>query len=884
MTTKKRSKLTLRDKLSRLTFAQACKLAGDGGEALIRQGGAYDIDPVDDVQWRPGRMEVVVGSASVTFSLADGARRRMAVRCSRCTSPCDHVGAALSLVLEEKLALGLSALPVERLPLEHLTEEQLVARAIADRTERARTERMTLRSTEPGTLWTDYTITSAGSGKTYRLALRGWERGESYCSCPDFRTNTLGTCKHLIHAQRKLRRRFSAAERAGSYDRKGTSVTLRYGSTLELRLQTPRRLTAPVRRVLEPVMGRAITDVADLMRRIRRLERLDEMVVIHPDAAEYIDRQLLQRRIVAITQAMVADPTGHPLRSGLLRGELLPYQVEGIAFAAGAGRAILADDMGLGKTIQGIGVAEVLARQAGIERVLVVCPTSLKAQWRNEIARFCDRDCQLVLGRADERASQYDSGTFFTVCNYEQVLRDILAIEATSWDLIVLDEAQRIKNWEAKTSRIIKGLRSTFALALTGTPLENRLEELFSVVGFSDNRHLGPAFRFIHSHRVVDERGRVLGYRNLAELRQRLEPVLLRRTRTEVLGQLPPRTTEMVRIAPTEEQLELHDAHLRIVSTIARKPYLTEMDLLRLRKALLMCRLAANDTFLVDKQEPGYSSKLGRLADLIERLGAEPDRKAVLFSEWTTMLDRIEPLLQRQGLDYVRLDGSVPQKLRQQLVDRFRNGPDCRLFLATNAGSTGLNLQCADTVINVDLPWNPAVLEQRIGRVHRMGQRRPVHVFVLVTEDTLEDRLLGTLAAKHDLALAALDRDSEVDEVAIASGMDELKRRLEVLLGAKPEAPVDVSQKRQAEAEVAGRARAERVASAAGDLLRSAFALVGELLPDSPEAAPTRQLAEALTRSTVEPIEADAAGNLKLTLTLPAAAALASGGPNTTAS
>ena len=138
----------------------------------------------------------------------------------------------------------------------------------------------------------------------------------------------------------------------------------------------------------------------------------------------------------------------------------------------------------------------------------------------------------------------------FTVCNYEQVLRDILSIERVKWDLIILDEAQRIKNWEAKTSRVIKALKSPFALVLSGTPLENRLDELFSVVEFIDDRRLGPAFRFFNRHKVVDEKGKLLGYKNLDELREKLEPLLLRRTRKGVIKELPPRTTEVLESRP----------------------------------------------------------------------------------------------------------------------------------------------------------------------------------------------------------------------------------------------------------------------------------------------------------------------------------------------
>ncbi len=563
------------------------------------------------------------------------------------------------------------------------------------------------------------------------------------------------------------------------------------------------------------------------------------------------------------------DPKKHPLRKTLLNAKLLPYQLDGIAFAAGVGRAVLADDMGLGKTIQGIGVAELLSRHASISKVLVICPASLKSQWRIEIKRFSNRSCQLVLGSAKDRPAQYDSDRFFTLCNYEQVLRDFLSIERVNWDLIILDEGQRIKNWEAKTSRVVKALKSPFALVLSGTPLENRLDDLFSVVEFIDDRRLGPAFRFFNRHKVVDEKGKLLGYKNLDELRAKLKPLLLRRTRKGVIKQLPPRTTRVLRIPPTEEQLDLQKGHRQIIQTIIQKKYLTEMDLLRLQKALLMCRMCANSTFLVDKQAPGYSSKLEELNQLLNQLMAEEDRKILLFSEWTTMLNLIEPLLEKQKLNYVRLDGSVPQKKRQGLIHQFQNDPDCKLFITTNAGATGLNLQAANTVINVDLPWNPAVLEQRISRAHRMGQKRPVQVFLLVTKDTLEENLLATLSAKHELSLAVLDPDSDTAEVDMAAGMEELKRRLEILLGEKPAAAEDESMKERVEKEALVLARKKKIASAGGQLVGAAFAFIGEMLSGKDESEEATQLAGAFKTKLSDCMEKEEDGSLKMTISIP---------------
>jgi len=556
--------------------------------------------------------------------------------------------------------------------------------------------------------------------------------------------------------------------------------------------------------------------------------------------------------------------------------EILPYQLDGIAFAAGAGRANLADDMGLGKTLQGIGMAELLAREADIRKVLVVCPASVKAQWRSEVLRFSGRDCQIVLGSAAGRSGQYENGCFFTICNYEQVLRDIITIERVRWDLIVLDEGQRIKNWEAKTSQTIKSLRSPFALVLSGTPLENRLDDLFSVVEFIDDQRLGPAFRFFNRHRVTDESGKIVGYKDLDLLRERLKPVLLRRTRSAVMKDLPPRATEIVRIAPTDEQAGIELAQMQIVSAIVRKSYISEMDLLRLQKALLLARMNADSTFLVDKHAPGFSSKLERLQELLEELAAEDDRKILLFSEWTTMLTLIERQIKRLKLNYVRLDGSVPQKKRQLLVHQFQRDPTCRVFLTTNAGSTGLNLQAANTVINVDLPWNPAVLEQRISRAHRMGQKNPVQVYLLVTEGTIEEKLLATLSAKHDLALAALDMESNVREVALASGIEELKRRLEVLLGARAHAAVDETEKQRQQQEAERLARRSRVAEAGGQLVAAAFAFLGEMIPQRQPTNGAEQKASEFKARLDECLEHDEQGRPRLTVTLPNEAALES--------
>ncbi len=301
------------------------------------------------------------------------------------------------------------------------------------------------------------------------------------------------------------------------------------------------------------------------------------------------------------------------------------------------------------------------------------------------------------------------------------------------------------------------------------------------------------------------------------------------------------------------------------------------MDLLRLQKALLMCRMAANSTFLVDKQEPAYSSKLEHLDELLEQLFAEdgPQGRPVLRVDDDARPDRAAARAARPAITC----GSTARCRRRSGSSwciEFQDDPDCRLFITTNAGSTGLNLQAANTVINVDLPWNPAVLEQRIARAHRMGQSNPVQVYVLVTEETIEESLLRTLSAKHDLALAALDVESDVEEVDLVSGIEELKRRLEVLVGARQRARGRVVTRRaEAEVEQASTLRRERVAAAGGELLGAVFNFLGQLTAtDEPVAPPAAEVVSQIRERLNQCVEDDPEGRPRLSVTLPDRSAL----------
>ncbi len=389
-----------------------------------------------------------------------------------------------------------------------------------------------------------------------------------------------------------------------------------------------------------------------------------------------------------------------PLFDTLLNTQLYPYQRQGALFALTAGRCLLGDDMGLGKTVQAIAAAELMARLYKIEKVLIISPTSLKHQWKSEIDRFTSRSAAVIEGLTPHRKYLFASDSFFKLTNYELVHRDLEFIRAWEPDLIILDEAQRIKNWKTRTAQTVKSLKSTFAIVLTGTPLENRIEELHSLMEFVDCQHLGPLYRFAHNHRVTDQHGKVIGYRDLEKVRTSLKDVMIRRKKSEVLKQLPSRIDKNFFVPMTAEQMALHedfaDMVVRLVAKWRRHRFLCEADQRRLQMALACMRMVADNTWLVDKRTL-HGPKLEELEIILQEMMQEGTEKAVVFSQWHIMTDLVAKLLEANGIGYVHLNGSVPSKDRKGLMTSFREDPDCRVFLSTDAGGVGLFYPEANT-------------------------------------------------------------------------------------------------------------------------------------------------------------------------------------------
>ncbi|MGO8765277.1 MAG: DEAD/DEAH box helicase [Limisphaerales bacterium] len=662
---------------------------------------------------------------------------------------------------------------------------------INKRRQRAREEVFIITNTDPRhPVFSNFRVKSA-SGLTYSVEIHGLNAHQSVCDCVDFRTNGLGFCKHVeavtLYLQARHRKLFKAAQAAGS---NRIEVTIDPAADTLCVLDGQNKLPHAIRkwfdlqgRLLNPDVS--VETVLDALRRLRdadfpeiRLsQEIEPWVENRRRAGER--RQLRHEYEVKVQQG---EWPGHETTV-----PLFPYQREGMLHLAFTERALLADEMGLGKTIQAIAACALLRRLGKANRVLVVTPASLKTEWEEQIRKFTTLDLQLVFGGKIRRLKSYDSRPatpFFTIVNYEQMVADALDVNARlAPDIVVLDEAQRIKNWSTKTAQAVKRLRSRYAFVLTGTPIENRIDELHSLMDFLNPAVLGPLFRFNRVFYELDERGRPIGCRNLDVLHDRIKPFMLRRRKAEVETELPERTDRNHFVQLGELQKQNYAAHeqqvLKLVNAALRRP-LTQQEQDKLQRELAMMRMICDTNYILDPDDR-TCPKLAELEKLLDDC-EENDAKVIIFSEWERMLELVRDLCDRRNLGHAWHTGSVPQQRRRAEINAFKEDPKCRVFLSTDSGATGLNLQIASVVINCDLPWNPAKLEQRIARAWRKNQTKPVTVINLISENTIEHRMLETLALKQSVAASVLDKPGEVKEIKLRSGRQAMAERLQQLV------------------------------------------------------------------------------------------------------
>ncbi|MDP1650221.1 MAG: DEAD/DEAH box helicase [Rubrivivax sp.] len=466
-----------------------------------------------------------------------------------------------------------------------------------------------------------------------------------------------------------------------------------------------------------------------------------------------------------------------PALPATLQAELRGYQAEGFVWLArlahaGLG-ACLADDMGLGKTVQTLAL---LLHRAALGPALVIAPTSVCANWAAEAMRFAPTLRVVVYGEGERAQALQDAGPGdLLVASYALAQREIDAFAAREWATLVLDEAQALKNAATKRARSIGGLRAGFRLALSGTPVENRLADLWSLMNILNPGLLGSQTRFNERFAAAIEREHDDAARQ--RLRRLISPFLLRRTKVQVLTDLPPRTEIVHRVEPgPEERVFLEALRRRAIERVAEAtagagagPAAFHMlaELMRLRRAACDPRLAAPDCGIVGAKVHEFGQLAGELV--------EGRHKALVFSQFTDFLKLLAERLDSAGLAYQYLDGSTPAADRARRVAAFQRGEGELFLISLKAGGFGLNLTAADYVIIVDPWWNPAAEDQAMGRAHRIGQQRPVTVYRLVTAGSIEERIVALHHDKRSLADGILEGQDQAQALR-ADDLRELLR------------------------------------------------------------------------------------------------------------
>ena len=628
----------------------------------------------------------------------------------------------------------------------------------------------------------DYQVNNFEKRNKYKVSIRDNRNSMNYCSCLDFKTNRLGTCKHIEAVLWNIQNQPRLAE----YLKKDfkisyTSVYLSYVGNRKVKIRIGTDHEKEFNQLAELFFDEENSLKTDTFSSfevfLEKAYALDADFRCYNDAMEFVLNIREQNRRCEKLDKLF--PQSEALQ-GLLKTEFFPYQHEGVLFAAKAGRALIADEMGLGKTIQAIGAAELLRKEQHISSVLIICPTSLKYQWQSEIERFSDSSVRVIEGLPLARAQQYTGPEFYKIVSYHTVINDIGAINSAGYDMIVLDEAQRIKNWNTKIALAVKKIKTPYCVVLTGTPLENKLEELYSIVQFIDPFRLGPFYQFLNRYQIKNETGKIVGYQNLNEIAEMLRGLLLRRTKKEVLSQLPERMDKILFVPMTQAQKDMHEEFngnvARLVQKWQRMGFLNEKDRQSLLINLNLMRMVCDSTYIVD-QTTRHDTKIQELMSILDECFEQSDEKVVVFSQWERMTRLVAQELDLLGVKYEYLHGGVPSQKRKSLFDNFNNDPDCRVFLSTDAGSTGLNLQSASMLVNLDIPWNPAILEQRIARIHRLGQRKNVSIINFVSKDTIEERMLSLLGFKSSLAKGILD----LGEDTIFMGDDKFRKFMQTV-------------------------------------------------------------------------------------------------------
>jgi SNF2 family DNA or RNA helicase len=667
--------------------------------------------------------------------------------------------------------------PKEYIEHKKYTRAGMIKRVLKERRQKA--EKATYRIQWADNIYGDHILTNE-KGVKYKIFLRDLENETGYSNSMDSCLNKLGTTKHIMFAFKVLKEnkaRFNQLKKTYPF----VEIYCDPLNDYKITWYYPHKLTVEEQLLITRYFKNSASIENDKVTNL--LEFIKEAagnphICIRPEVAEKIELAFEKKVLEDLRDTCRPDFSS-------IKADLYEYQKEGILFSLFRKNAIIADEMGLGKTIQAIGTAILKKQVFGFTKTLVVCPASLKEQWKKEIEKFSGESAVVVQGNPEERANQYKNNQyFFFIINYETVLRDQLAINKAGVDFLILDEAQRAKNYETQTAASLKRINAKHKLVITGTPIENRLIDIFSIMGILDPEFLGPLWEFSYQYCLFDpERyNKINGYYNLQKLKKKLEEVLIRREKRKVIDQLPHIRQINIPVDLSPLQADYHASYAKGLSQIIRKKFLTPYDLQKMQLLLANMRMVCDSTYLID-DETNESPKMEELKHiLLEELDVPgKEIKIIIFSEWVKVHKLIGKLLRDNNIGFVELNGKIPVGTRGELIRKFESNPQYKVFLSTEAGGSGLNLQVADTLINFELPWNPAKKNQRIGRIDRLGQKSSnLTIFNFITRNSIEQQISSGLLVKQSLFDGVLSDNGRINFVDFSTkGRSQFIQQLE---------------------------------------------------------------------------------------------------------
>jgi SNF2 family DNA or RNA helicase len=677
--------------------------------------------------------------------------------------------------------------PHEKIDHKKYSQKGMIKRVLDERREKA--DKAKYRIQWASNIYGDHLLTNE-AGVRYKIFLRNFNNETGYSDSADAQYNKLGTTKHIMYAFKQLNENkelYNRLDKTFPFIEIYCDPLNDYKISWFYPYELPSEEKALITKFFKGYTSIENTEVGSFLQFIDETAQY-ETICIRPEVREKIERYYEDQMLLELKQQSNPD-------FSVIKADLFPYQKEGVDFALFRKAAIIADEMGLGKTIQAIATAVLKKQIFGFRKTLVVCPATLKAQWKKEIEKFTDEQALILSGLPDEREKQYlKNDYFFFIVNYETVLRDSRAINRADFDFLILDEAQKIKNYETKTSSAIKQLKAKHTLVITGTPIENRLIDIFTIVNTIDPYFFGPLWEFSYQHCLFDpdKPNKINGYYNLNKLNARLSDILIRREKYNVINQLPDVQQRDIPVNLSLLQQEFHAGYMLGIARIIRKKFLTPYDLQKLTLLLNSARMVCDSTFLID-ENTNDSPKLNELKDILfEKLAIKDNvRKVIIFSEWVKMHKLIGQLLRENNIGFVELNGKVPVKLRGDIIRKFETNPDCRVFLSTEAGGSGLNLQIADILINFELPWNPAKKNQRIGRIDRLGQKsNKLSIYNLISRDSIEQQIAAGLLVKQSLFEGVLSDGNTTNYVDFSTkGRSQFIMQIEQLIKQQEVAP-----------------------------------------------------------------------------------------------